>query len=194
MLSDPLKICTEIALKMYVKKYWPQFYVVLFVFLEQMLPFDHLRHVLCNRLCKIVKNTINTPKFMETQQAHRSVKHACLTEINMLLNKKMIVLYFRHHKIRENTIASFLSAANHVSIIKNAAHSECIKFCYMKYKAKSYLFFVFFSQGAAYVEFDVHLSKDLVPIVYHDLTCCISSKKVTFAFGSHYKVTIWTII
>ncbi|XP_056301477.1 glycerophosphocholine phosphodiesterase GPCPD1 [Danio aesculapii] len=50
----------------------------------------------------------------------------------------------KHHKIRENTIASFLSAANH---------------------------------GAAYVEFDVHLSKDLVPVVYHDLTCCISTKK-----------------
>ncbi|XP_053344755.1 glycerophosphocholine phosphodiesterase GPCPD1 isoform X1 [Clarias gariepinus] len=50
----------------------------------------------------------------------------------------------KHHKIRENTIASFLSAAKH---------------------------------GAAYVEFDVHLSKDLVPIVYHDLTCCISTKK-----------------
>lgn len=50
----------------------------------------------------------------------------------------------KHHKIRENTIASFLSAATH---------------------------------GAAYVEFDVHLSKDLVPIVYHDLTCCISTKK-----------------
>uniref|UniRef100_A0A672S2S6 Glycerophosphocholine phosphodiesterase GPCPD1-like n=1 Tax=Sinocyclocheilus grahami TaxID=75366 RepID=A0A672S2S6_SINGR len=48
--------------------------------------------------------------------------------------------------IRENTIASFLSAANH---------------------------------GAAYVEFDVHLSEDLVPIVYHDLTCCISIKKKT---------------
>uniref|UniRef100_A0A673J7Z9 Glycerophosphocholine phosphodiesterase GPCPD1-like n=1 Tax=Sinocyclocheilus rhinocerous TaxID=307959 RepID=A0A673J7Z9_9TELE len=59
----------------------------------------------------------------------------------------------KHHKIRENTIASFLSAANH---------------------------------GAAYVEFDVHLSKDLVPIVYHDLTCCISTKKVTITFGSHY--------
>ncbi|XP_062406145.1 glycerophosphocholine phosphodiesterase GPCPD1 isoform X2 [Sardina pilchardus] len=50
----------------------------------------------------------------------------------------------KHHRIRENTIASFLSAANH---------------------------------GAAYVEFDVHLSKDFVPIVYHDLTCCISTKK-----------------
>ncbi|XP_051951761.1 glycerophosphocholine phosphodiesterase GPCPD1 [Xyrauchen texanus] len=50
----------------------------------------------------------------------------------------------KHHKVRENTIASFLSAASH---------------------------------GAAYVEFDVHLSKDLVPIVYHDLTCCISTKK-----------------
>ncbi|XP_029449335.1 glycerophosphocholine phosphodiesterase GPCPD1 isoform X2 [Rhinatrema bivittatum] len=33
------------------------------------------------------------------------------------------------------------------------------------------------SHGAAYVEFDVHLSKDLVPIIYHDLTCCISMKK-----------------
>ncbi|TNN35762.1 Glycerophosphocholine phosphodiesterase GPCPD1 [Liparis tanakae] len=50
----------------------------------------------------------------------------------------------RHQRVRENTIASFKSAANH---------------------------------GAAYVEFDVHLSKDAVPIVYHDLTCCISTKK-----------------
>lgn len=36
----------------------------------------------------------------------------------------------------------------------------------------------FFSQGAAFVEFDVHLSRDLVPIIYHDLTCCIAMKKV----------------
>uniref|UniRef100_A0A8C2ZTR6 Glycerophosphocholine phosphodiesterase 1 n=1 Tax=Cyclopterus lumpus TaxID=8103 RepID=A0A8C2ZTR6_CYCLU len=50
----------------------------------------------------------------------------------------------KHQRVRENTIASFKSAANH---------------------------------GAAYVEFDVHLSKDAVPIVYHDLTCCISTKK-----------------
>ncbi|XP_051264507.1 glycerophosphocholine phosphodiesterase GPCPD1 isoform X5 [Dicentrarchus labrax] len=50
----------------------------------------------------------------------------------------------KHQRIRENTIASFKSAANH---------------------------------GAAYVEFDVHLSKDDVPIVYHDLTCCISTRK-----------------
>lgn len=50
----------------------------------------------------------------------------------------------KHHRIRENTIASFKSAAKH---------------------------------GAAYVEFDVHLSKDAVPIVYHDLTCCIATKK-----------------
>ncbi|KAM9778437.1 glycerophosphocholine phosphodiesterase GPCPD1 isoform X2 [Syngnathus typhle] len=50
----------------------------------------------------------------------------------------------KHHRVRENTIASFRSAANH---------------------------------GAAYVEFDVHLSKDTVPIVYHDLTCCIATKK-----------------
>uniref|UniRef100_H3BBZ7 Glycerophosphocholine phosphodiesterase GPCPD1 n=1 Tax=Latimeria chalumnae TaxID=7897 RepID=H3BBZ7_LATCH len=33
------------------------------------------------------------------------------------------------------------------------------------------------SHGAAFVEFDVHLSKDCVPVVYHDLTCCISMKK-----------------
>uniref|UniRef100_A0A8C6TVQ0 Glycerophosphocholine phosphodiesterase 1 n=1 Tax=Neogobius melanostomus TaxID=47308 RepID=A0A8C6TVQ0_9GOBI len=50
----------------------------------------------------------------------------------------------KHHRIRENTIASLKSAA------KN---------------------------GAAFVEFDVHLSKDAVPIVYHDLTCCIATKK-----------------
>uniref|UniRef100_A0A2K6EMD8 Glycerophosphocholine phosphodiesterase GPCPD1 n=1 Tax=Propithecus coquereli TaxID=379532 RepID=A0A2K6EMD8_PROCO len=31
--------------------------------------------------------------------------------------------------------------------------------------------------GAAFVEFDVHLSKDFVPVVYHDLTCCLSMKK-----------------
>ncbi|XP_067900474.1 glycerophosphocholine phosphodiesterase GPCPD1 isoform X2 [Heterodontus francisci] len=33
------------------------------------------------------------------------------------------------------------------------------------------------SHGAAFIEFDVHLSKDRVPIIYHDLTCCISMKK-----------------
>ncbi|XP_040207615.1 glycerophosphocholine phosphodiesterase GPCPD1 isoform X1 [Rana temporaria] len=47
-------------------------------------------------------------------------------------------------KVRENTIASLKSAANH---------------------------------GAAFVEFDVHLSKDHIPVIYHDLTCCISMKK-----------------
>ncbi|XP_007896469.1 glycerophosphocholine phosphodiesterase GPCPD1 isoform X2 [Callorhinchus milii] len=31
--------------------------------------------------------------------------------------------------------------------------------------------------GAAFVEFDVQISKDYVPVVYHDLTCCISMKK-----------------
>lgn len=39
-------------------------------------------------------------------------------------------------------------------------------------------FFFFPSQGAAFVEFDVHLSKDFVPVVYHDLTCCLTMKKV----------------
>ncbi|KYO23787.1 glycerophosphocholine phosphodiesterase GPCPD1 isoform B [Alligator mississippiensis] len=33
------------------------------------------------------------------------------------------------------------------------------------------------SHGAAFVEFDVHLSKDHVPVVYHDLTCCLAMKK-----------------
>ncbi|XP_008286179.1 glycerophosphocholine phosphodiesterase GPCPD1 [Stegastes partitus] len=50
----------------------------------------------------------------------------------------------KHHRVTENTIASFKRAAKH---------------------------------GAPFVEFDVHLSKDAVPIVYHDLTCCISTKK-----------------
>lgn len=50
----------------------------------------------------------------------------------------------RHQRVRENTIASFKSAA---------------------------------MAGAAYIEFDVHLSKDSVPIVYHDMSCCISTKK-----------------
>ncbi|XP_054580466.1 glycerophosphocholine phosphodiesterase GPCPD1 isoform X2 [Eptesicus fuscus] len=35
------------------------------------------------------------------------------------------------------------------------------------------------SHGAAFVEFDVHLSKDFVPVVYHDLTCCLTMKKLT---------------
>ncbi|KAM4771736.1 glycerophosphocholine phosphodiesterase GPCPD1 [Rhinophrynus dorsalis] len=33
------------------------------------------------------------------------------------------------------------------------------------------------SHGAAFVEFDVHLSKDYVPVIYHDLTCCMSMRK-----------------
>ncbi|KAM9317481.1 glycerophosphocholine phosphodiesterase GPCPD1-like [Gastrophryne carolinensis] len=33
------------------------------------------------------------------------------------------------------------------------------------------------NHGAAFVEFDVHLSKDLISVIYHDLTCCISMKK-----------------
>lgn len=50
----------------------------------------------------------------------------------------------KHHRVKENTIASFKSAAQH---------------------------------GAAFIEFDVHLSKDSVPIIYHDMSCCISTKK-----------------
>ncbi|MEE6474358.1 hypothetical protein FKM82_010356 [Ascaphus truei] len=37
------------------------------------------------------------------------------------------------------------------------------------------------SHGAAFVEFDVHLSKDLVPVIYHDLTCCIAMKKKAYS-------------
>ncbi|XP_063104801.1 glycerophosphocholine phosphodiesterase GPCPD1 isoform X3 [Cavia porcellus] len=36
------------------------------------------------------------------------------------------------------------------------------------------------THGAAFVEFDVHLSKDFVPVVYHDLTCCLTMKKKNF--------------
>ena len=48
-------------------------------------------------------------------------------------------------------------------------------------------------QGAAYVEFDVHLSKDAVPIVYHDLTCCISTKKVHLRLIIFDKGDLWGI-
>ena len=33
-------------------------------------------------------------------------------------------------------------------------------------------------QGADFVEFDVQLSKDNVPVIYHDFTVCLSLKKV----------------
>lgn len=85
-------------------------------------------------------------------------------------------VFNRHHRIRENTIASFKSAAKHVS------HQE--DYCMSQYScpaiASTKLVFFLYSQGVAFVEFDVHLSKDAVPIVYHDLTCCISTKKVNY--------------
>ena len=33
-------------------------------------------------------------------------------------------------------------------------------------------------QGADYVEFDVQLTRDLVPVVYHDFTVCTTLAKV----------------
>lgn len=36
------------------------------------------------------------------------------------------------------------------------------------------------------MEFDVHLSKDHVPIVYHDLTCCMAMKKVKMMISIFY--------
>ncbi len=33
-------------------------------------------------------------------------------------------------------------------------------------------------QGADFVEFDVQLSSDNVPVIYHDFTVCLSLKKV----------------
>ena len=33
-------------------------------------------------------------------------------------------------------------------------------------------------QGADYVEFDVHLSKDLVPVVYHDFNVVLTLRQV----------------
>ncbi|XP_060227488.1 glycerophosphocholine phosphodiesterase GPCPD1 isoform X3 [Meriones unguiculatus] len=43
------------------------------------------------------------------------------------------------------------------------------------------------SHGAAFVEFDVHLSKDFVPVVYHDLTCCLTMKKKKFVNAQKFK-------
>ncbi|KAK2508539.1 hypothetical protein MC885_009712 [Smutsia gigantea] len=37
------------------------------------------------------------------------------------------------------------------------------------------------SHGAAFVEFNVHLSKDFVLVVYHDLTCCLTMKNKSSA-------------
>ncbi|PNJ24320.1 GPCPD1 isoform 4, partial [Pongo abelii] len=54
------------------------------------------------------------------------------------------------------------------------------------------------SHGAAFVEFDVHLSKDFVPVVYHDLTCCLTMKKnlwsrrkIPFQKISHFLLLRW---
>lgn len=47
-------------------------------------------------------------------------------------------------------------------------------------------------QGAYCVEFDVHLSKDKVPIVYHDLTTCLAVAEVndkrTFTLSAHLRL------
>lgn len=96
-------------------------------------------------------------------------------------------MYFRHHRVRENTIASFKSAAKHVSwrdyqrlvntILDDTLVLNMLLFVYLK--------------GAAFVEFDVHLSKDAVPIIYHDLTCCISTKKVNEMF---LVLSAWTLL
>ncbi|XP_029391610.1 glycerophosphocholine phosphodiesterase GPCPD1 [Mus pahari] len=43
------------------------------------------------------------------------------------------------------------------------------------------------SHGAAFVEFDVHLSKDFVPVVYHDLTCCLTMKRKKFVHTQKYE-------
>ena len=34
------------------------------------------------------------------------------------------------------------------------------------------------SQGADYVEFDVQLTRDLIPVVYHDFTVCTTLARV----------------
>ena len=34
-------------------------------------------------------------------------------------------------------------------------------------------------KGADYIEFDVHLSKDNIPVIYHDFTTCLVVDKVS---------------
>ena len=41
-----------------------------------------------------------------------------------------------------------------------------------------YVFFIYHVQGAEYVEFDVHLSRDLVPVVYHDFVVNLAAHSV----------------
>lgn len=55
----------------------------------------------------------------------------------------------------------------------------CIKCWFFVFK---YMFFdlclIFSPQGADYVEFDVQLSKDMIPVIYHDFHVAITYRKV----------------
>ena len=53
------------------------------------------------------------------------------------------------------------------------AHNIASKFLYFLY-----VFIFLHVQGAEYVEFDVHLSRDLVPVVYHDFVVNLAAHSV----------------
>ena len=44
--------------------------------------------------------------------------------------------------------------------------------------------------GADYVEFDVQLTKDLVPVVYHDFHVCTTLAKTGFSRGELYEMHV----
>ena len=44
--------------------------------------------------------------------------------------------------------------------------------------------------GADYVEFDVQLTKDLVPVVYHDFHVCTTLAKTGFSSGEFYEMHV----
>ena len=44
--------------------------------------------------------------------------------------------------------------------------------------------------GADYVEFDVQLTKDLVPVVYHDFHVCTTLAKTGFSSGELYEMHV----
>ena len=66
-----------------------------------------------------------------------------------------------------------LGTSHRVSVKKSS--------CFVVFKTSN-LCPALFLQGADFVEFDVQLSKDNIPVVYHDFKVGLSLKKVTLTF------------